>query len=92
MSERDKFKTKIQKLLAQSISDIISINDLQDRYFNAEQLSLEELRALRNYERYRMKMLLESKNQKKFDRNFTRLQVLSNIADYTEFLKERYEN
>jgi len=81
----------LQKLLTQPNSDIVSIADIEEKYFNMERLSDEEHRALRNFERYRVKKLRKSQDQRRFDKNFTRMQVLSNLANYTEFLKPRYD-
>ena len=92
MSGKKNFKTKLQKLLDQSIHDFVSITDIEDKYFSMEELTKDELLALQNFERYRIKKLAESKNQRKFNKNFIRIQVLSNLAPYTEFLKSRYRS
>ena len=90
MANKSKFKTKLQKYLGQPLLDVTTINDIEEKYFNSEPLDKKEMVALQNFQRYRVRKLSDSKNQSKFDKNFARLQVLSNIAPYTEFLKERY--
>lgn len=93
MANKEKFKTKLQKFLSEPLLEVTTINDIEEKYFNSEDLNKEELKALQNYQRYRVRKLTDSKNnQSKFDKNFARLQVLSNLAPYTEFLKPRYDD
>ena len=89
---KGKFKTKLQKLLSQPLEKVTSITDIEDKYFGMEQLTTDELKALKNFERYRMRKLKESKNKHKFNRAFMRIRVLSNLAPYTEFLKPHYQH
>lgn len=91
MSQKNSFNTKLQKYLSQSAAEVVSITDVEEKYYDSIQLNPEELRALRNFERYRMRKLAGAKDNKKFNKNFTRLRVLSNLAPYTEFLKPKYE-
>jgi hypothetical protein len=90
MAEKSKFNTKLQKYLSQPGSEEVSITDVEDKYYNNEQLSADEVQALRNFEKYRMRKLTESKDNHMFNKNFSRLRVLSNLAPYTEFLKPKY--
>lgn len=87
----EKFRTKLQKLLTQPANDVTTIADIEEKYLNMEKLSSQEFRAFQNYERYRIRKLRHSNEHKKFVKNYARLRALSNIADYTEFLKPRYD-
>ena len=65
----------------------ISINDLNDRYFDGEPLSKEELMAITNYNKYRIAYLNSAKDNAEFDKRYLELQAKANLADYKEFLE-----
>ncbi|MBI4947212.1 MAG: hypothetical protein HY840_12530 [Bacteroidetes bacterium] len=70
--------------------ETISISDLRNKEFLNENLSEEELQAIRNFDRFRLRELNKLKTDFDFNARFCELQIMSNIADYKEFLKEEY--
>ena len=74
----------------QNTGDEITINDVRDKEFRNEILSEEEAQALLNFDRYRLSELSKIKNDLEFNARYCQLQILANIADYKEFLKEEY--
>lgn len=70
--------------------ETICINDLRDKEFRNEHLSDEEMQALLNFDRFRLSELNKVKNDFDFNARFCELQIMANIADYKEFLKEEY--
>ena len=65
----------------------ISINDLNDRYYDGEPLSREELTAISNFNRFRIAYLNSAANNAEFNKRYLELQVKANLADYKEFLE-----
>lgn len=72
------------------IGGTVSINDIRDKDFNGDALSAEERQALRNFDHYRLNELNKQPNDMAFHECYRKLQVLANLADYREFLKEGY--
>ncbi|MCB9360699.1 MAG: hypothetical protein H6587_03600 [Flavobacteriales bacterium] len=72
------------------IGGTLSINDLRDIEFKGEELSPQERLALKNFDRHRIFVLNNQKNEKEFHVAYTKLQVLANLSPYDEFLKEEY--
>lgn len=70
----------------------ISVNDLRDREFSGEKLSTEEKIALANYDAYRINVLNAQENDENFHAAYRQLQVIANLGDWKEFLKEQYSN
>ncbi|MBK6832957.1 MAG: hypothetical protein IPG89_01265 [Bacteroidetes bacterium] len=70
----------------------ISVNDLRDREFSGEKLSAEEKTALANYDAYRISVLNAQENDEDFHAAYRQLQVIANLGDWKEFLKEQYSN
>lgn len=69
-----------------SIEYPISINDLEEKFFAGNKLSSEELLAIKNYDRYRLKYLNEASDDADFSRRYFELQVKANLSSYTDFL------
>jgi hypothetical protein len=81
----------LQKYFAKSdIGGSVSINDLRDKEFNGEALSFEEKAALHNFDRYRINELNKQVGDMDFHECYRHLQVVANLADWREFLKEEY--
>lgn len=80
----EKFFTK------KEIGGEISVNDLRDKEFSGQRLSPEERLALNNFDKYRIKILNSSSDEETFHNNFRQLQVIANLGDWKEFLKEEY--
>jgi hypothetical protein len=70
--------------------ETISISDLRDKEFRNESLSEEESQAILNFDRYRLSELNKLKSDFEFNARYCELQIMSNVADYKEFLKEEY--
>jgi hypothetical protein len=70
--------------------DTTCINDLRDREFKNEKLTEEEMQALLNFDRFRLSELNKVKGDFDFNARFCELQIMANLADYKEFLKEEY--
>ncbi len=88
MSEKQKALS--QSYLKQSLGGTVSINDLREREFNSEQLSDEEKTALRNFDRFRISELNKQVSDTAFHERYQELQIMANMGEYTEFLKEKY--
>ena len=68
----------------------ISISDLRDKEFREEPLAEEESQAILNFDRFRLMELNKMKNNFDFNTRYCELQIMSNLADHKEFLKEEY--
>jgi hypothetical protein len=65
---------------------IVSINDLRDREFSGEPLSADEIKALRNFDKYRLDQLNNIQNDKEFHEKYRQIQVMANLGDWKDFL------
>jgi len=87
----DKETEKIVKKYAKAlIGGTLSINDLSDKEFSGKSLSPNEKTALANFEKYRLAKLNAVTDDMAFHDLYRQIQVLANLADYTEFLKDEY--
>jgi hypothetical protein len=68
------------------IGGTISINDLREREFNGEPLSEDEVKALANYDHYRIDQLNAQTTDMAFHEHYRQLQVLANLADWKDFI------
>ena len=68
----------------------ITITDLKAKEFGDEKLSEEESQAILNFDRFRLAELNKLKDDFEFNARYCELQIMSNLADYKEFLKEEY--
>ncbi len=81
----------LNKYFAKSaIGGTISINDLRDKEFNGEPLSTKEKQALFNFDRFRLNVLNAQTDDTSFHKRYQELQVMANLDDFQEFLKEKY--
>jgi hypothetical protein len=67
-----------------------SINDLREREFNGDPLTQKEKQALINFDRFRINVLNAQTDDMAFHKRYQELQVMANLGDFTEFLKEKY--
>lgn len=74
----------------QDIGGSESINDLKDKEFSGKALTVEERYALSNFEKYRLYILNIQEDEERFEANYRQLQVISNLGDWREFLKDDY--
>lgn len=74
-----------------SIGGEISINDLHEKEFAGQKLSMQEKEAIRNYNNYRIKLLNSlGEDEEAFHKVYRQLQVVANLGDWKEFLKPEY--
>lgn len=69
---------------------VTGINDIRDKEFSGNKLSTEEKTALANFDRYRLKILNNEPDEKQFHLKYRQLQVIANLSDWREFLKEDF--
>lgn len=86
------FKNDIAKrfFTKQDIGGAESINDLRDKEFSGKSLTAEEKFALANFDKYRLNILNSQENDEQFHLNYRQIQVISNLGDWREFLKDEY--
>jgi hypothetical protein len=71
-------------------SEIITISFLRDKEVREEPLTEEESQSLLNFDRFRLAELNKVKNDFDFNARYCELEVMANIIDHREFLKEEY--
>ena len=74
----------------QEIGGAEGINDLRDKEFAGKHLSAEEKYALANYDKYRLAVLNAQHNEEQFHLHYRQLQIIANLGDWKEFLKDEY--
>ncbi len=86
------FKNDISKRIfsKQDIGGAESINDLRDKEFSGKSLSAEEKYALANFDKYRLNILNSQEDEAQFHLQYRQIQVISNLGDWREFLKDEY--
>ncbi|MEI6021935.1 MAG: hypothetical protein WCR21_12470 [Bacteroidota bacterium] len=67
-----------------------SIGDLKDKLSAGSKLTYEEKTAINNYERYKANVLNAELDEEKFQNKYKQMQVIANLGDWREFLKEEY--
>lgn len=77
-------------LESKSSSNPVTVADLKAKEFRNEKLTEEESRAILNFDRFRLHELNKIKNTSEFNARYSELQIMANLADYKEFLKEEY--
>ncbi|MBK9284122.1 MAG: hypothetical protein IPM51_07345 [Sphingobacteriaceae bacterium] len=81
----------ISKLLKKKTTGLVtSINDLREKEFSGVKLNSEERFALSNFDRYRINLLNAQEDEEKFHYHYRQLQVIANLSDWKEFLKEDF--
>ena len=86
------FKNDIAKrfFTKQDIGGAESINDLRDKEFSGKSLTAEEKYALANFDKYRLNILNSQADEAQFHLHYRQIQVISNLGDWREFLKDEY--
>jgi hypothetical protein len=83
----------LSRLLVKKSSGLVtSLNDLRDKEFSGIRLSAEEKEALGNFDRYRITVLNSQTEEDKFHYAYRQLQVIANLSDWREFLKEPFSS
>lgn len=67
-----------------------TINDLKEIEYEDSTINPQQRLAIRNFDRYRYKILTSVKSENEFHEEFQRLQVLANLSNYEEFLKDDF--
>jgi hypothetical protein len=81
----------LSKLLSKKNTGLVtSINDLRDKEFSGIKLSTEEKFALGNFDRYRINLLNAQEDEDRFHHHYRQLQVIANLTDWREFLKDDF--
>jgi hypothetical protein len=81
----------LSKLLNKKSTGLVtSINDLRDKEFSGVKLSSEERFALTNFDKYRINLLNAQEDEDKFHQKYRQLQVIANLSDWKEFLKDGF--
>ena len=68
----------------------ISINELKELEYSNAKLTPQQRLAIKSFDRHRFKILTSIKSEELFHKEFQRLQVLSNLSNYEDFLKDEY--
>jgi hypothetical protein len=86
------FKNDIAKRFfsKQDIGGAESINDLRDKEFSGKALTAEEKYALANFDKYRLNILNSQSDEEQFHLHYRQIQVISNLGDWREFIKDEY--
>jgi hypothetical protein len=88
MEERSKLLSKYSA--KQNLGESLSINDIRDKEFSGEPLTQREKQALHNFDCFRLAELNATKDDMSFHQRYRELQVMANLGDYEEFLKDKY--
>ena len=82
----------LKKIFAKELGTglVTSINDLRDKEFSGIKLNPEERFALSTFDKYRIQILNSQENEDSFHHHYRQLQVIANLTDWHEFLKEDY--
>ena len=70
----------------------VTINDLREREFNSKSLSAAEQAALANFDKFRISELNKQPDDISFHKRYSELQVMANLGNFEEFLKEKYSS
>ena len=65
---------------------VITVNDLNDKLFEGENLSNDELLAIGNFEKFRLEKLNGLTSDLEFKLIYHKIQVMANLSPYTIFL------
>ena len=71
---------------------VVCINDLRDKEFSGVKLTSEERTALFNFDKYRIDVLNAQTDEQKFHYKYRQIQVIANLSDWREFLKEDFSS
>lgn len=71
---------------------VTSVNDLRNKELSGVKLNHEEKAALSNFDRYRISVLNAEENEDAFHLKYRQLQVIANLSDWQDFLKEDFFN
>ena len=84
--------TSQKQTLKTELTGIVSINDLRYKEFNNIELNEEERVSLRNFDKFRIAELNKITSDEEFHKRYRELQVMANLGDFREFLKDDYSS
>lgn len=70
----------------------VTINDLREKEFNGKGVTPEQKKALANFDKFRIAELNKQPDDISFHKRYRELQVMANLGNYEEFLKEKYSS
>lgn len=70
----------------------LTINDLREKEFSGKSINPQERLALSNFDKFRILELNKQTDDISFHKRYRELQVMANLGNYEEFLKEKYSN
>ena len=76
--------------MKEKVAKPLSINELKEREYSSDSLTPQQRLAIKNFDRHRFKVLTGIKSEELFHQEFQRLQVLSNLSSYEDFLTDDY--
>ena len=94
MSDKNKSNESVNAYLKESgiSSGGATINDLREREYSGKSLSKMEKLALANFDKFRITELNKPMDDITFHKRYSELQIMANLGNYDEFLKEKYSN
>lgn len=72
------------------IDSFLTINDLRELDYSDQELSPQQVLAIKNFDRYKISELNNQTSEEAFHKKYMQLQVLANLSPFDEFLKEEY--
>jgi len=87
-------QTSVNKYLREAgiETGAVTINDLREKEFNAKPLSVTQQKALANFDKFRISELNLQPDDISFHKRYRELQVMANLGNFEEFLKEKYSS
>lgn len=70
--------------------NFVSINDLREKELEGAQLNEKELRALHNFDKYRIAELSKIKDEKAYHQRFSQLRITAQLIPFEDFLSAKY--
>lgn len=71
-----------------SVAEITSIADLEEKYFEGIPLNVDEIAALKMFERYKYQQMQQLNTEDPFEDTYRELKVLENTVDYRQLLND----
>ena len=68
----------------------MTINDLREIEESGKDMSPQQRLALKNFDRYKFKVLSKIKEEEKFHFEFQQIQNMAKLRNYEDFLKEEF--
>ncbi|MFK8044371.1 MAG: hypothetical protein AB8B72_02670 [Crocinitomicaceae bacterium] len=79
-------------VISSSSTDVITINDLRDYYFENKPITGDQISALKAFDKYKVNKLREYEDDFAFQKQYLDIQIIENTVDYREFLAQIEDN